>query len=62
MLFLESISKLINYIILESKYLLHFCTLNNKILTSKLLLERIKNTYQIEHSIASEKNNLIYHY
>ena len=59
---LESNSKLINYIILESKYLLHFCKLSNKIPTPQLLLERIKNTYKIETLMASERNNLSYHY
>ena len=56
----DTYALLLNYIILECKYIL--CKLNNKPLSPILLLERIKNTYKIELFIAREKNKLNYPY
>ena len=58
----ETYSSLINYIILEGKYLLYLFKLNDSFLSPRLLLERIKNTYKLERFIARESNNLNYHY
>ena len=58
----ETYSSLINYIILEGKYLLYLFELNDSFLSPRLLLERIKNTYKFERFIARESNNLNYHY
>ena len=53
---------LTNYIILESKFFLYRCKLNKTPLSVLLLIEKIKNTYFIERSIARENNKIRYHY
>lgn len=58
----EHYTKLVNYIILESKYFLYLCKLNNKSLSLKSLLAKIKRAYQIEHFLARQKDLLNYHY
>ena len=53
---------LTNYVILESKFFLYRCKLNKTPLSVLLLIEKIKNTYFIERSIARENNKIRYHY
>ena len=52
---------LLNYIILESKYLIYRTKLNKTSLSLKLLLEKIKNTFQIERILARKNNKLLIH-
>ena len=51
-----------NYMILESKYFLYRCKLNQTPLSILHLTEKIKNTYYIEHSIARENNKIGFHH
>ena len=59
---LKILNTLTNYIILESKYFLYRCKLNKTPLSILHLIEKIKNTYYIERSIARENNKIGYHY
>ena len=52
---------LLNYIVLESKYFIYRTKLNKTSLSFKSLFERIKNTFQIERSIATKNNKLEIH-
>ena len=62
----EHYNKLGNYIILESKYFLYLCKLNNKhdkpLSLKSLLAAKIKRTYQIEPFLVRQKDLLNYHY
>ena len=59
---LKTHNTLTNYIILESKYFLYRCKLNKTPLSILHLIDKIKNTYYIERSIARENNKIGYHY
>ena len=49
-----------NYIILESKHFIYRTKLNKTSLSLKLLVEKIKNMFQIER-FQAEKNKLLIH-
>ena len=57
----DSDCMLLNYIILESKYLIYRTKLNKTSLSLKLLFEKIKNTFEIESFLAGKNNKLLIH-
>ena len=52
---------LLNDIVLESKYFIYRTKLNKTSLSFKSFFERIKNTFQIAHFIATKNNKLEIH-
>ena len=57
----DSDCMLLNYIILESEYLICRTKLNTTSLSLKLLIEKIKNTFEIELFLARKNNKLLIH-
>ena len=57
----EDISLLVNYILLESKYFIYRCKLNKDSLCVRLLVDRIKKTFETEHLIAKRNNKIHFH-
>ena len=57
----EDISLLVNYILLESKYFIYRCKLNKDSLCVRLLVDRIKKTFETERLIAKRNNKIHFH-
>ena len=57
----DSDCMLLNYILLESKYLIYRTKLKKTSLSLKLLFETIKSTFQIERFLAKKNNKFLIH-
>ena len=55
----DSDCMLLNYILLESKYLIYCTKLKKTSLSLKLLFEKIKSTFQIERFLAKKNNKFV---
>ena len=56
-----NMSTLVNYILLESKYFIYRCKLNNDSLCIRLLVDKFKKTFETERLIAKKNSKIHFH-